>query len=86
MERPYTTFYLLAIARFTLSVTICEKLAIKMCMTLTLTFRMVKVKYKYANGKALCNFQFVGNSNACTICHHLREIGNRNVNDLDLNL
>ena len=38
MERPYLTLYLLAIALFALSVVICEKFAIEMCITLT--FRM----------------------------------------------
>ena len=41
MEMPYATFYLLlAIAMFALTVTICEKFVIEMCITLTLTFRM----------------------------------------------
>ena len=38
MERPYATFYLLTVAMFALSVTICEKLASEMCTTLALTF------------------------------------------------
>ena len=37
MEGPYTTLYLLTIAMFALSITVCEILAVKMCMTLTLT-------------------------------------------------
>ena len=40
IERPYSTFYLLAISMFALSVTIYEKFIIKMCMTLTLIIRM----------------------------------------------
>ena len=36
MERPYATFYLLAIAMFALSVSDFEILTVEMCMTLTL--------------------------------------------------
>ena len=78
--------FLLAIAKFALSVTICEKFAIEMCTTLTLPLEWINIKYKYANGKALCEFLFVGNSSVCPLCHHLRYISNRIVHDLDLDL
>ena len=39
-ERSYATFYLLPIAMFVLSVTVCDTFAVEMCTTLTLTFRM----------------------------------------------
>ena len=35
---------------------------------------------------ALGDFQFVGNSNVCPICHHLRDINSRKVHDLDYDL
>ena len=68
---------------FALSVTIYEKFAIKTCMTMALTLEWINVIYKDANGKALCNFPFVGNSNVCSICDHLRYINSQNVHDLD---
>ena len=34
----------------------------------------------------MCDFIFVGKSNACPICHRLRDIANRNVYDLDPDL
>ena len=68
MERLYVTSYLLAIAMFALFVTICKKFTIEMCKTLPLEW--INVKYKYVNGKDLCNFLFVGNSNVCPICYH----------------
>ena len=43
-EMPHTTFYLLTMAMFALSVTICEKFAIQMCMTLTFAFEMDQYK------------------------------------------
>ena len=61
----FVTLYLLAIAMVAISITICEKSAMKMCMIMT--FRMENVKYKYANGMALCDFLFVGNSNVYPI-------------------
>ena len=33
--RPYATFYVLAIAMFTTSVTVCEIFEVEICMTLT---------------------------------------------------
>ena len=39
-RQPKVTIYLLPIARFTRSVTICKILTVKMCMTLALTFKM----------------------------------------------
>ena len=44
MERPYAIFDLLTIVIFALSVTICEKFVIEMCMTFTVTFRMAQFK------------------------------------------
>ena len=78
IDRPYVTFYLFAIAMFALSVTICEKFAIEMCIPWPLEW----VKYKYAKGKAICNFLFGDNSNICTICHSLWDINSWNVHDL----
>ena len=40
MKRPYATSYLLAIAMFALSVTVCEILTVEICKPLTLTFRI----------------------------------------------
>ena len=40
IEKTYATLYLLAIAVFALSVTICEEFTIEMCVTLALTFRI----------------------------------------------
>ena len=44
-----------------------------------------KVKCKYANGKAVWNFLFVGNSNVPPICHRLRDILSRKVHEFHLN-
>ena len=44
IDSPQATFYLLAIAMFVLSVTVCEILTVEMCMTLTLTFRIYQGK------------------------------------------
>ena len=52
MKRAYAIFYLLAIAMYALSVTVCVILAVKVCMTLELA----KVECKYANGKATYDF------------------------------
>ena len=41
-------FYLLTLAMFALSVTICEVFTVEMCMT--------NVKCKYDKGKATCDF------------------------------
>ena len=38
IKSPHTTLYLLPIAMFALSVTVCEVLSIELCMTFTLTF------------------------------------------------
>ena len=71
------------IATFTLSVTKCEILTVKMCMTLTMTFSPLEwamVKCKYVNQKAACDFLYVGNSNVChgcSICHQLRDISSQ---------
>ena len=46
---------------FALTVTVCEILTVEIYMTASLTFRTAKVKCKYANGKAVCDFIFVGN-------------------------
>ena len=67
---------------FALSVTICEKSAIEMCMTLI--FEWVNVKYKYAKGKISYDFLFVSNSNVCPICNRLQDINSRIIHDLDL--
>ena len=50
------TFHLLTMTMFAPSITICEKFAIEVCMTLTLTFERLSGKYNYFNGKALCDF------------------------------
>ena len=42
------------------------------------------VKYKYSNGKAVCNFLFVGNNNVCLVCLRFSNIDSRNVYDIDL--
>ena len=44
IERPYATFYMLAIAMFVLSITVCEILIVEMCMALTLTVRMNQIQ------------------------------------------
>ena len=72
MERTQATFYLLEIAIFALSVTLCEILTVEMCRTLALTFKMGQGQCKYANRTATCDFLCVGNSNACPICHRFR--------------
>ena len=56
MEESCTTLYLLAIATFALSVTICEIFALEICMTLTLEW--ASVKYKYTNEKAVYDFVY----------------------------
>ena len=71
---------------FALSVMISDILTVELYITLTLTFERAKAKCKYANGKAVCDLIFVGSSNVCPVCHHLREIRNRNVHDLNLDL
>ena len=63
--------------------TVCEIFTVETCITLTMTFGFNKVKCKYANGNALCDFLFVGNSNACSIGHRLRDVIGWNVRDLD---
>ena len=47
---------------------------------------LLKMLGANANEKALCDLLFVGNSNVCPICHHLREIRNQNVLDIDLDI
>ena len=49
-ERSCATLYLLALAIFALSVTICEKFAIEMCMTLILIFRFGQCRSNCARG------------------------------------
>ena len=39
-DRPYASFYILAIAMFALSISNLEIFTVKACMILTLTFRM----------------------------------------------
>ena len=56
----------------------------KICRTFTSNFRIVK--YKYANGKAACYFLFIGNINVCLIFQRLRDIDNKNMHDIDLDL
>ena len=56
IERPHATFFVLAIAMFALSVTVCEILTVEMWMTLTLTFIWAKVRCKYAIRKSTCDF------------------------------
>ena len=86
MTKPCVTLYSLAIVVSAISATVCKILLIKMCKTLTLTVRMGKVKCKYANGKAVCDFIFVGNMNVCPIRYNLQDVINQNVHDLDPDL
>ena len=67
---------------FAISVTINDIFAIGR----DLTFRMVKVKCKYDNQKHVHDFLYDRNINICPLWHHLRDIRNQNVHDLDLDL
>ena len=71
IESTHATFYVLEIAMCDISVTVCKIFTVKMCMILILILELAKVKCKYANGKATCNFLFVGSSSVCPICHRL---------------
>ena len=61
-----------------------ETVAIEMCVTLTWPLEWNKVKRKYANRKPIHDGD--GNSIICPACHHLRDIHNKNVHDLELDL
>ena len=74
IESQQVTSYVLTVAIFVLSITIYEIFTAKICMTLTLTFTMAMVKCKYTNRKPISNFQCIGYSNNCSICHRLRDI------------
>ena len=48
--------------------------AISMTILEILDHEWVKVKCKYANGKAVCDFLFVGSNYVCPICHLSKDI------------
>ena len=58
----------------------------QMWMFLAFNFRMGKVNCGYFNGKAVCDFIFVGNSNVCPICHRLWDINSGNVYELNADI
>ena len=56
---------------YVMEIVIC---AIEMCMTLNWPFELVT--WKYANRKLIYDLLYNGNSNVCTVCHHLQDIRN----------
>ena len=84
LERAFDGFYSTTILKFSLSATFNEIFTIKMCTTLTLPFRLDQVKSEYVNGKPICDFMFDGNSNVTS--YQLRDICNRSMDDIDLDL
>ena len=51
---------MMTIVILALSFTVCEIFKVEICMTLTCTLQWVNIKCKYASGKAVCDFQFIG--------------------------
>ena len=65
IESPYTTSYFMEIVMLARSDTILDIFAVEICMTFNLTLECAQVKCKNANGKAVCDFLFVDDSNVC---------------------
>ena len=51
VERPHATYYVLAMAMFALSVTLCEIFSVETCTILTLTFRMTRGQMSICRSK-----------------------------------
>ena len=68
----------MALVMLALSVTVLEIFTNQKWVNLTLTDRMGQDQIcKSANRKPTRDIQFVDNSNACPICHRLRDIDSR---------
>ena len=83
IESSYATLYLIAIQIYWPYLLPFVRYSVEKCRILNLPFRICQVSYKYANGKAVCDFLFLGNSNVYPICYRLRKILIRNMHDLD---
>ena len=51
IDNPYTTFYMMAVATFAVSVTIYEIFAVEKRMTISLTFRMCQGQMRICQSK-----------------------------------